>query len=507
VAKYSIANRELKKMSNTYDEYVEPLIEGIFVNSDSNNINDTTPDDIQEWLIDPEKYYKEMIEYMKYMYISDGSIYQMNTLFEVLPKLNYKIKTFDASNDNFKNKIISCEKLLHQVKYKTLTRDIINQLCLTGTVICIWLGSKKTPYLYVFDNNQYIFSPYRVNGEWVVRIDLAWLEQMKDEERERMYETFKDIKLEAEYKKFQTDSEGNRYLTLPTEKTCVLKINTILRNQRIGLPMGIQSLFDSKHKERIRELEKNIIDKIVKSIAVLTIGDDKHEYHTIGKKMKEQIIANVVNSIKRAQTSSGLPTTVLPPYAKLTFPDIKGLDIFKEGAHKYDEIDNAIQSDLGINKTLVGGNGSNYQSAKLSLDILHSRIGVVLEEIQQVFQKLFLFSLGKKVSEDYIFEFVTGTPLTNKEELEILSKLHTEGTSYKNIIDMLSTVTYTELLDDSIREIDNMGLRDTLIPPKSSYTMSSSDNESGRESIDEPENEETIRSQETGGNLIDGSID
>lgn len=502
MSKYRIGKAE--KMTNTYEEYIDGQVEGYIINENATQIDKIEDTDIQKWLRDPEDNIVNIVNYMTYMYITDGYIYQLYTMFKILPKLNYKIKVFDKNIQSFEDNLIACEKALYQVKYKTLTRDIIGQLLPTGSIVCTWLGNKKAPYLYIFDNNEYIFSSYRRNGEWVAVIDLDWVDNMEEAEKERMYETFKEIKLKSAYEKYLNSKDSlDKYLELPQERTHVIKINTVMRNQRIGLPMGTQSLYDINHKKVLRDLETNIIDKIIKSIAVLTIGDENNPYDKIGSKMKSKIISSVKNAIAKAVSASGVPVTVLPPYANLNFPEIDGTDVFKDGADKFSEVNNSTRFALGLSEE-----GSNYQSSKLNLDIVQAKIGVILEEIQIVYQKLFAIILSKKIAENLAFEFITGTPLTNKEEVEILQKLHAEGSSYKNIVDMLSSVTYTEFINDAVREIDDMGLREIIYPPKTSSTLSSEDSENvGNPTNENPESEETIKSQESGGNLVEGGTE
>lgn len=497
--KYLIGRSE--KSINTYSDYTEQMIEGgIFTDSTTGTRTGITDETIEAWFSAPEENYQNLINYMMYMYISDGFVHQLYTLFKSLPKLNYRIRTLEEKGQGNKEKLMLCDRALHNVRYKVLARDIIGQLCATGTLICIWLGNKKSPYLYIFDNNDYVFTPFRRNGEWQAVIDLSWLESMQDAERERMYETFKEIKLKAAYEKYSSDgNEESRYLELPQEKTSVLKFDTVLRNQRVGFPLGIQSLFDINHKKELRRLETNIINKIIKSIAVLTIGDKDHDYTLIGENMKRKIISSVKSAIANAENTKKVPTTILPNYASLQFPSPNGTDVFKDGADKFAEVNNSIRFALGLAEE-----GSNYQSSKLKLELLYNRIDVILEDMQQVFQKLFHIILSKKDAENYIFEFVTGVPLATKDELDTYIKLHAEGMSYKSIIDMLPSLNYMEAINDTVRENNDLDFRETLVPPKTSSTLSKEDSEKGRPTEENPLNEETIKSQESGGNLIDG---
>lgn len=493
----------LRETYNTYSEYTDNLIEGSVVSENAKNPTTIDSATIQKWMTNPEENINDIVNYMTYMYFSDGSIYQLYTLFRSLPKLNYKIKVFDKKQQGFEDNLIKCDKVLHSIGYKRLSRDLISQACLKGTVICTWLGNKTQPYLYVFDDNEYVFSPYRRNGENVALLDLGWLEGMEDLEREMFFENFKTLKVKQAYAKYQKDKQKFQYMELPQDRTCVIKVNTIFRNQRVGMPMGLQALFDINHKKELRSLESNVVSKIIKSIAVLTIGDDTHDFKDINPELKNKIITSVQNAIKRAASANGVPVSILPQFARLNFPDVDGLDTFKDSG-KFDDVNDSISRDIGVSSTLIGGDGSNFQSSKMSLEMLYSRIDMILEEVEPVFQKLFTIMLTKKIADNYSFEFAKGMPLSNKEELDVLQKLHAEGMSYKSITDMLHTVGYSELINDSIREIEDMSLRDVIVPPQSSYTLSGDVGKSGRKVNENPESDNTISSQESGGNTVNG---
>lgn len=484
---------------NNYSDYTDGMVEGSLIQDGSGDPLVVDNATIQKWMKDPESNLSEIISYMTYMYLSDGSIYQLYTLFRALPKLNYKIRVFDRKQQGFEDNLIKCNKTLHSIHYKRIARDLISQACLKGTVICTWLGNKNDPYLYVFDDPEYVFSPYKRNGEDVAVLDMAWLEAMKEEERTIFFENFKALKVSNAYKKYEKDKTKFQYMELPQDRTAVIKVNTMFRNQRVGMPMGMQSLFDINHKKRLRTLEDNVVGKIIKSIAVLTIGDKEHEFNNINAGLKQKIITSVQAAIKNAEGANGVPVSIVPNFASLSFPKIDGLDTFKDSG-KFDDVNDSIATSQGVSSTLVGGNGSNFQSSKMSLDILHARIDMVLEELEPVFQKLFTIMLSKKIAENYSFEFVKGTPLSNKEELDILQKLHTEGMSYKAIVDKLNSVEYMELINDSMREIEDMDLRSVIMPPQTSSTLSSKDEKGGRPINENPDSDNTIQSQEHGNN-------
>lgn len=498
-----VYNSQLRKSLNTYEEFTQDFIDG-GVNPNSDKVPDSITDSvIQEWLSNPDENIEEIMSYMTYLYCADGNIYQLYTLMSSLPKLNYKIRAFDKKIQGYEETLVKCDKILYQVNYKKLTRDIISQLCATGNVVCAWLGNKASPYLYIFPSDEYIFAGYRVNGEWVVQMDMARFEEMQEFERNIQLETFKPLGVDKQYKKYLRDREKYKYMILPQDKVTVLRSNTLYSNQRMGLPMGIQSLFDISHKNALRLLDKSIVEKAVKGISVLKIGDDVNSFDSINKALKQKIIKSVQSAISNAKKSKGIGgLAILPNFADLEFSEMNGLDALSD--KKFDTINNDINSSIGMSASITGGSGSNFQTSKINLGMIYSRIDAMLETIEPIFRKLFTITLTKQLSNNIMFEFVKGEPLSNSESLDAISKLGAMGYSVKAIVDMLPTTSYTELLTDSLYEIETLKLREKIIPPQTSFTLSSDGGDVGAPVNENPDNPNTIASQQSGGNLVDG---
>lgn len=502
-SEYDVYNSQLRKSLNTYEEFTQDFIEGS-VNPNSDKVPETITDTvIQEWLSNPDDNIEEIMSYMTYLYFADGNIYQLYTLMASLPKLNYKIRAFDKKIQGYDETLIKCDKILYQVNYKKLTRDIISQLCATGNVVCAWLGNKSNPYLYIFPTDIYIFAGYRVDGELVVQMDMARFENMQEFERNIQLETFKPLGVDKQYKKYLRDREKYKYLILPQDKVTVLRVNTLYSNQLMGLPMGIQSLFDISHKNALRLLDKSIVEKAVKGISVLKIGNDTHEFDGINKALKHKIIKSVQSAIANANKSKGIGgLAILPDFAELEFSEMNGLDALSD--KKFDTINNDINSSIGMSASITGGSGSNFQTSKINLGMIYSRIDSILESIEPVFRKLFAMTLTKQLSNNIMFEFIKGEPLSNSESLDAISKLGAMGYSMKAIADMLPTTSYTELLTDSLYEIETLKLREKIVPPRTSSTLSADDGDVGAPVKEDSDNPNTIASQQSGGNLVDG---
>jgi len=498
---------EALKSANTYEDYVMNYIDGFVTKAfGSGQIKTITEEKLQKYFSNPDVYYNEISSLMTYYYISDGDIYQLYNLIQILPTLNYKINVFDTSTSYEKN-LSLCNKTMYKIKYKSLIRDLLSQECVTGTVVSMWLGDKKNPYLFVFDELKYVFPKYRKNGEWVCVVDMSWFKNMIQEEKESYFNNLKPYVTQEHLDEYDKDTVNNRYVELPTDRTTCLRINTLFRNQRLGMPNGTQSLFDKLHKQTLKNLEKTIAEKVIKNIVVLKIGSEKvPEYANmkLNNNLKKKIVARVKQALTENLKDNNIPVIALPEYTDITFGDVQGLDALKKD--KFEGVNNDISNAVGVSTALTNGTGSNFASSKLNLDMLYKRIGVMLEGVEDVFNKMFRLMLPNNVKDNYFIEFDKETPLTSKEKLDTLMKLHSEGMALKPIVDMIQGVDYGTYIDNTLFEIEELKLRDKVIPPLTSNVIAGGTaNGSGAPTNDNPTNENTIKSKTADGNNLPSS--
>ncbi|MBX6362180.1 MAG: hypothetical protein IRZ03_19180, partial [Acidobacterium ailaaui] len=247
-----------------------------------------------------------------------------------------------------------------------------------------------------------------------------------------------------------------------------------------------------------------IANKIINAIAVLTIGfikDEKYDDLTnlkLPRNVKQKVHNGVKAALEKNQTN-GVTLLSIPDFAKLEFPDVKadGLD-----GKKFDHINNDIQTAYGLSGAILNGNGGNFASAKLNLDIFYKRIGVLLENIEQeVYQKMINLILPSSQKDNFYIVYDKEPPLTLKEKIDILMKLNDKGWSIKHVIDNINGINWESYLEQTLYETDVLKLQDKIKPYQSSYTMST-DGKNGRPSIDDPTNENTIKSKTIDGNNL-----
>ena len=499
--------KPFQQMDNTYDDYFSDFTTGWISESNSSSAFSTiSDDDITEWLSNPNTYFTEIINLMKYLAISNSNIYQLYQILTSLPTLNYKIHTINVDKKTKDKDITLINNSLVKVRYKQLSRELLMQANTEGTVVAMWLGSKNEPYLHIFSNLKYVFPAYRRKGEWVAVCDMSWFDNMKEAERMYIFEELSPYITEKDFENYKKNQAEFQYKELDPKRTCVIRFNTMSRNQRLGMPSGTQVIKDIRHKQVLKELDESISANVIDKIPVLQIGSNEKPNETIPKKIRRQIGSSVFKVLQGSKNEGKLGLITIPEYCNLTFleSDTDEMDGLDEA--KYQTVNNDISSGLGISSALLSGSG-NGSVVKYNLETLYRKIASQLDELDIVFQKFLNLVLGANAN-NYVFEFEKDVPLSNKEKLDVLTKLHAEGFSVKAIIDMVSGIDFESYIKQSMIEQES-NMYDIIKPPLTSYTATSSDltedTSGGREKIEEPDNEETIRTQEK--SIADGSDD
>lgn len=495
---------ELQQKNFDYQSYIETttssFVSKIFHDGILNEVELKT---LKNYFANPDNYQKELAALSEYYYVSNGEIFQLFDMSKVLPTLNYKIDSFDKSNKQFEKNMTICNKAMYKARHKNLTRDIISQTISAGTLCGIWLGEKNNPYFYVFDDLNYIFPSYRLNGEWVVTVDMAWLELMSETERKITLKNLKPFITELDYKTYTSNREKYKYKDLPQDRTSVITTHTLKRNQNRGLSWATQGLYDILHKKKLKDLEKAVANKIINAIAVLTIGDEKdpdYKNLKLPKPVKRKIHTGVKTALEKSE-SEGITVVTIPEFAKIAFPEVKFGDSLDP--KKFESVNSDILSSLGISPALISGTGGNFASAKINLEVFYKRLAVLLEDIEsQVYSKLFNIVLPANQEDNFFLTYDKEPPISNKERIDILMKLHTqEGFSLKAVVDSLNGIDFQDYVDQSIYEQEVMDLPNKIQPYLSAYT-STGDDEVGRPSDELPVNENTERTKENDANSL-----
>lgn len=491
----------IKKLNEAYG-YQNILSEGFTTDTFHRGIvEEYTPEQLIKFFSNPQRYNKELETVAEYYYTTNGDIFQQFDLAKVLPSLNYKIQSMEKTA-NYENHCNIINFAMKQINHKEITRDLITQLISSGTVCGMWLGNKKNPYLYIFDNLEYIFPAYRKNGKWCVWVDLAWFDTMGEAERINEINNLNPYVTMDDYNTFKEDPSKIQFIELPIERSIVLRTHTLKRNQRFGLTWVAQSMYDVLHKKKLKDLEKAVANKIINSVAVLTIGDKENPNLNINKNLKRTVYRGVKSALEK-NSKDGVTCVAIPEFAKLDFAESNSEPLDPK---KFNSIDSDISNATGISRTMTSGVGGNFASGKMNYEIVYKRISVILEDIEnEVYAKLLKVILPKTFADKYEVIYDKKPPLSQGEQLEVLMKLHSEGFGIKPIIDMLDGVEFDDYIEQSLYELEVMELHDKIKPYQTAHTMSNKDGVTPKEaSIDDvanvSDNENTNKSQSGDGN-------
>lgn len=456
---------------------------------------------VTNWLANPETNIKEIENILTFYYMSNPDVFQLYDMANILPTLNYKLQTYGKKDaKKYETNMQICKKALKITKHKQLTRDLVTQTTASGTLCGIWVGTKKNPYLFIFNDLEYVFPAYRQNGNWAIWLDMAWLETMSESQRATMFDNLSPHLTLGDYKKYEIDSDKYRYIEFPIEYSVCIRTHTLFRNQRLGIPWGTQSIFNILHKQKLKDLEKSISNKVINSVAVLTYGLDEknnpsYQYTKIAGK-KNKVYYGVKSALQKNE-KQGVTIVGVPNWVKLDFPDIKTDGLNPE---KFNSIDADLNTaSNGVNNVINGK--SNYSSGKLTLDIMYKKVGVLLEQIEEeVYQKLFNWILKVEDRDNYSIEYDKQTPLSTKEKVLILEKLNaTFGFSLKDLVDQIDGIDFDEYVKQSIYEQQTLKLPEKIQPYANAYTQNGKGS-SGASETDDANNPATEQTKTDDGN-------
>ena len=306
---------------------------------------------------------------------------------------------------------------------------------------------------------------------------MGWFDELNEFERKLQFSNLSPFVTEDNYKEYQSDPDKFRFVQLPAERCFNVKTGTLSRNQMKGTAWATSGMYDIAHKKKLKDVEQSIANKVINAIAVLTIGSEKHpEYSNL--KLNPKLKRKVHEGVKAALDTNeqkGVTVVTIPDFAKMEFPDVStdGLD-----GKKFEHINSDIRASFGMSGALMNGEGTNFSSAKLNMDMVYKRIAVLLEDIEQeVYQPLFNWILPNKYKDLFNLSYEKNAPLTHKEKIDVLGKLSDKGWSIKYLVDMIGDIEWEAYLNQTIHETENMNLQDRIKPYQTSHTLPSNGNE------------------------------
>lgn len=435
-------------------------------------------DEIDRWLQNPDDHRSEIEALSVYLYRTQPDVFQMVDMALSLPSLQYKI-VGDATNKKYADYLKEIRKNMNMIHHKISTRELISQTLIAGTTCGIWLDSEEgNPEMFVFNNLDYVYPAYVRNNEWVLWLDLSWLDGMSDLEKEGFFEVFDGIVEPSHYTEYQSNPEVNQFIELPIERTFCIRTHSVYKNQQFGLAWASQSMKDYAHKSKLKDLEQVVTNQGLNSIAVVTIGNEQFNDSKLSPLKKRTAFSGVKNALTTT-TSQGKTTVIgVPHWVKVDFPDVKtdGLN-----PKKFESINADINNSTNGIANLLSGD-LNFSSGQLILDVMYKKVGVMLEQIEELVYSKMIDVFIVDESDRYLFriEYDKQAPLSKKDKVGILKELNTSfGFSLKALLDEVG-IDAESYIEASFYEHEELDISNKIKPYQSSYTQSK-DNQGGVE--------------------------
>lgn len=479
---------EVSKSSDSEleDSYREIASLSSFIKSfDVNNIRSSkvTLADIQKWESDPIKYAYELYKYSLYLVGENGLISRTWDMFSNLHGLSSNLDYTDKNDENFEEDHKAISRYDSYINKETIIRDILKQ-SFHGTCMGYIIRNRFVQLLDIE-----LYTPTRmIDGFWEVQIDLLKLTTANDNKtiydypnkylpekynpKEEIISRQVDI-VKLAFKRWQSGN-GDRYFRLPVDKTIVIKYGS-LQQERFGRPYVMGVMKEILHRELLKTAEEVLIDRLIHSIYVLTLGEKGKESEGNMKPTSEQrrAIGTSVRNILNKKSDSSEETSkiiAIPWWAEMSELVQGNLELFK--TKKYEEVNQSILQGLSVGDILGASENGSYASASVSIDIFVKNVISVLAQIEeQLFNRQYRL-MTKNMNNIFKRKFSRGTVILGSEKIEILKSLLAMGGSVKHVLDSIG-IDYQEYINQ-VRAEKEEGLHDLFMPYRTSATMSDS---------------------------------
>ena len=363
----------------------------------------------------------------------------------------------------------------------------INQIGLNVTVIAL-------PW-------QYTKIIGKKNGRFVLAFNLRYFSECADENtRNRKLRKYTKEIVEA----WNQHNNGNitvDWVVLDSDKTMCRKIKC-KDSEPWGRSVVIAALSDVLYKDYFIDTKRNVLDELNSKIIYQTFpeGKDKGSCALTKKQQMDQheIVKTAVLNKNRAKKVNFFSVAA---GTKLDSIDVS-TDIFDDKNES--DLNSQIALDMGICASLIGAmTTGNFAAGQSNLEMITAQLYSWVYEWQQELN----YVINKNIIKDennQIEIYYFPTSFVNKQSFfNMMKDLYSIAGGSLNFLIASSGINpdaYMAVLDD---EIDS-GIFERYLPHQTSYTMSAKEEDAstGRPSIDNPTNENTIQSKNINSNAM-----
>ena len=473
------------------DDYREIASLSSFVNSfNPENVRTSTVtlEDIKKWESNPIKYAYQLYKYSLYLMGENGLVARTIDMFTNLHGLSSSLEYTNPEDENFEKDLESIRRYDSYINKETVIRDIIRETT-HGTYIGLIIRKR---FIQSLDIELYTPTTM-IDGYFNVRCDLLNLTTAGDnrsiydypnEYQNKSYNPNEEVIsrqpdiVQLAFRNWAS-SKGERYYDLPIEQTVVIKYSS-LQQERFGRPYVMPVMKELLHKDLLKMAEEVLIDRLIHSVYVLTLGEKGEENKGSFKPTSEQrrtigtAVKGILNKDNSGDDNVKSLIVGLPWWAEMKEVSVN-LELFK--TKKYEEVNLSIAQGLAVSDIFGANDSGSYASASVAVDIFMKNILSIISQIEdQVFNKQYRL-MTTNMNNIFYRKFSRGTVVLGDQKIELLKHLLSIGGSVKYVLDEIG-INYQDYIKQIKAEKDEDKLHELFEPYRTSSTMSS--NENGR---------------------------
>ena len=345
----------------------------------------------------------------------------------------------------------------------------------------------------------------RKNNRNVVAFNLRYFDEkcITQDEKDRKLKQY-PAEIRNGYSQWEKGNfTGDNWLILDNKHTIAHKIKCKI-SEPWGRPLAIAAIADILYQNEFVDTKRNVLKELNNKIIFQTLPEGKDKGSCALTKTQQQDQHNKVKqAVMTKNNRGGTSFFTVSAGTKIDTLNVDATDIFDNKNES--DLTDKIALDLGFAAQLLGASSTGtFASGQHNLEMVNAQVYTWIQEIQ--------YELNYVINENVIKDrrnrvelYYLPTSLVNRQQFfDMMKSLYLEcGGSYTFLCAAsgISPDIYFNILDE---EIDNK-IFDKYLPHQTSYTLSKKDggynnNGGGRPSVDNPTNENTIKSQNNNGN-------
>ena len=342
----------------------------------------------------------------------------------------------------------------------------------------------------------------RKNGRYVLAFNLSYFNDFEGESLEKKLKKYPLEIVKAYNEWHKKGHTGGNWYVLNNDNTMCRKIKC-KDSEPWGRGLVIAALEDVLYKDYFTDTKRNVLDEVNNKFVYQTLPEGQTKgSRALTKKQQENQHNVVKQAITTKNSRGGVSFATVSAGTKINSIDVD-TDIFD--SKNESDLTNTIAQDLGICASLIGAmTTGNFASSQSNLEMLTAQLYTWVYEWQAELNHV----INKNIIKDEknaveVYYFPTSF-VNRKSFFDMMRSLYTEGCGSLTMWVASSGVDpniYFSILDDEIES----GMYERYQPHQTAWTSNNDTNSKSK--IENPTNENTIKSQSNNSNALPSPSD